>query len=250
MYLEEILKAARLRAARLPERIPGRETMRRSLRRAIAGRTMRNAIIGELKYASPSGGWIGCMLSPAEMAMRMAEGGAAALSVLTEPEYFGGSIENLRLARAHVPLPVLRKDFVVDERQVMETASLDADAILLIARVLGREIRRYVELSVACDLEPVVEVHDRRELELALGTDAELIGVNNRDLATMEIETSTTTKLGDLLKEHGRMVISMSGIADPSDIRRLRGHCDAFLIGTAIMRSSRPEKTVEEFACA
>lgn len=250
MSLEEILDAARLRAARLPDDLPGRETRRRSLRRAIDGRTRRNAIIGELKYASPSVGWIGCRLSPAEMAMRMAEGGAVALSVLTESEYFGGSIENLRIARAHAPLPVLRKDFVVDERQVRETASMDADAILLIARVLGREIRRYVELSIACDLEPVVEVHDRRDLELALGTDAELIGVNNRDLATMGIETSITTQLGDLLKEHGRMVISMSGIAEPSDIRRLRGHCDAFLIGTAIMRSSRPEKTVEEFVCA
>lgn len=249
-YLEEIVLAARRRAACLPAVFEYPPEERRSLKDAIRGVKGRNAIIGELKYASPAIGPMGCQLDPVNLAKSMQAGGAIALSVLTEPDYFSGSSAFVQLARSHTPLPVMRKDFIVDERQVHETASLGADAILLIARVLGRESGRFVELSYALGMEPVVEVYSMEDTMIALETDAALIGINNRDLETMRVDISRTLELGSTLKEHGMTVISMSGIRMPSDIRRLRGCSDAFLIGTAIVRAPVPEGAVEEFVCA
>ena len=145
---------------------------------------------------------------------------------------------------------MLRKDFIIDPRQLEETRSLGADAVLLIAAILGDRLNGFVERAMALGLEPLVEVHTRREAEIALATGAELIGVNNRDLQTMKIDLGTTLALGPGIRGAGRQVISESGIRTPGDIRALRPACNAFLIGTSIMASEDPRKALEEFVCA
>jgi indole-3-glycerol phosphate synthase len=144
----------------------------------------------------------------------------------------------------------LRKDFVVDERQLFETAALGADAVLLIAGILKEELPHFVRVSRHLGIEPLVEVHNQDEALMALQTDAVLIGINNRDLGTMEIDLDTTLNLSEPIHQEGRLVISESGIRSADDIRRLKNHTDAFLIGTAIMASDDPGKKLEEFVFA
>ncbi len=170
--------------------------------------------------------------------------------MLTEPNYFGGSIENLARVRGAVSLPILRKDFIIDERQVAETRAFGADAILLIARLLGDHLSAFVEAALEIGLEPLVEVHNRDEMERALATGANLIGINNRNLETMTIDLSTTVRLAGLARDAGRIVVSESGIAWPYDVRRLSRHCDAYLIGSALMSAKDRQKRLEGFVFA
>jgi indole-3-glycerol phosphate synthase len=184
------------------------------------------------------------------MASELIAAGCIGLSVLTEPHFFGGSTEMLKKVRRVAQVPILRKDFIIDERQVYETRALGADAILLIAKILGDRLPSFVELSCSVGLEPLVEVHTPGEVDLALVSGATLCGINNRDLETMRIDMNTTRRLFPLLRKEDSLVVSMSGIRGPSDIRYLREDCDAFLIGTAIMQSSHPKLSLEEFVCA
>ncbi len=222
----------------------------KSLKKAILAAGDRNAVIAELKYASPSRGVMGVSLPPEELAGELMAGGAVALSVLTEPHFFGGSPEFLMRVRKLAAIPLLRKDFIVDLRQLHETRALHADAVLLIARVLGDDLPLFVGTARNLGIEPLVEVHSREDIALALKTEAELIGINNRDLATGRIDLTTTENLARHLKGTGRVIVSESGITWPSDIRYLKKYSDAFLIGSAISMSPQPRKRVEGFVCA
>jgi indole-3-glycerol phosphate synthase len=177
----------------------------------------------------------------AEIAKQMEAAGAAAISVLTEPQFFKGSIENLKSARSAVVIPVMRKDFIIDKAQIYEAQS---DLILLIAGILGSSLNDIVKEALASGREPLVEVHNEMELENALCTRANIIGINNRDLTTMEVDISTTKKLAPLVS--GRIIVSESGISTPHDaVRMLDSGADAILVGTSIMQGNIYEKTYE-----
>ena len=253
MILDEIVAASAARAslidvAALPPP-PRRDT--RSLCRSIRAVQDSVPVIAELKTASPLRGALrGADRDPVALASDLIAGGCAALSVVSEPDFFGGSIEMLgRIARIS-SVPVLRKDFIVDRRQIPETRSVGADAILFIARILGERLPAFVDDAIAAGLEPLVEVHTPAEAAMALATQAPLVGINNRDLATMAVDLATTRRIAPLLSGHDRIVVSMSGIRTPEDIRRMRSSCAAFLIGTAIMDSLDPWKTLEGFVRA
>ncbi len=251
MILDEIIRCTGRRVAALPDPpAVDRSTPACSLAAAIRACRDRNAVIAELKYASPSRGVLRTEPDPGALAAEFVAGGAVALSVLTEPSFFGGSTENLVRARRAASVPILRKDFIIDPRQLAETKAIGADAVLLIARVLGENLSAFVDLAFDLGLEPLVEIHNRDEAELALATDAELIGINNRDLSTLKIDISTTRRLSGLVADEGRTVVSESGILWPYDVRNLRDCCDAFLIGSAIMSAKNRKKRLEGFVFA
>jgi indole-3-glycerol phosphate synthase len=192
------------------------------------------SVISEVKRASPSAGFIR-EADPAEWGARYERLGARCLSVLTEPERFKGSLEDLDAAREGTALPVLRKDFTVDEAQLLE-AGTRADAVLLIAALFdSAALARYVSLSVEVGLTPLVEVHDEGEAELALESGARVIGVNNRDLRDFSVDLGTFERLAPGLA--GATLVAESGIKAPEDARRLReAGADAVLVGEAAMR--------------
>jgi indole-3-glycerol phosphate synthase len=171
----------------------------------------------------------------------MEAAGAAGISVLTEPQFFKGSIQNLKSVRSSVKIPVLRKDFIIDKAQIHE---VDSDLILLIAGILGSDLEDFVNEALANGREPLVEVHNETELENALSTHANIIGINNRDLTTMKVDISTTEKLAPLISD--RIIVSESGISSPEDaVRMMDAGVDAILVGTSIMLGNVYEKTYE-----
>jgi indole-3-glycerol phosphate synthase len=192
------------------------------------------SVISEIKWASPSVGFISDA-DPAEWAARYEAEGASCLSVLTEPDRFKGSLEDLDAARDRVALPVIRKDFTVDEAQVLE-AGTRADAVLLIAALFdAAALARYISLAVELDLTPLVEIHDEAEADLALESGAQVIGVNNRDLRDFTVDLGTFEKLAPRLA--GATLVAESGVKVPEDGRRLRdAGADAVLVGEAAMR--------------
>jgi indole-3-glycerol phosphate synthase len=192
------------------------------------------SVISEIKRASPSVGFIR-EADPAEWGTRYEKEGSRCLSVLTEPERFKGSLEDLDAARDTTKLPVLRKDFTVDEAQVLETGTR-ADAVLLIAALFDSPtLARYVSLSVEVGLTPLVEVHDEREANLALESGARVIGVNNRDLRDFTVDLGTFERLAPRLTS--ATLVAESGVKTPEDARRLRdAGADAVLVGEAAMR--------------
>ena len=201
----------------------------------------RVPVIAEIKPTSPTtDGTVA--LDPAETARKMVDGGATALSVLTESERFGGSLEGLREVREAVDVPVLRKDFVVDRRQVREVR---ADLLLLIAAFVDN-LGALVEEAQSAGFEPLVEVHTRDELEAALETDARVIGVNSRDLRNLEVDLSHAEKLLPEVPDD-RLSVAESGMENPEDVRRMiQAGADAVLVGTAITRAQDiREKTRE-----
>ncbi len=249
MILDEIVKRTEKRVAGLPSTFPDdRQGTPASLIRAIRGRD-KNAVIAEIKCASPSTGMIRRNVDFPVMARLFEEKGCTALSILTEPYFFGGRTLDIPRVKATVRVPVLRKDFIIDERQIGETRALGADAVLLIAAVLKDRLPAFVDLTKEYGLEPLVEVHDAAEAERAIATGAELIGINNRDLNTMTINRSTTRLLAGPIRTAGKIVVSESGIRSADDIRELKAYCDAFLIGSSIMAHHRPEKKLEELVC-
>ncbi len=203
------------------------------------------AVIAEIKKASPSKGLIRAAFDPAWLARRYRTGGAAALSVLTDEPYFQGSLRNLELASAVAPLPCLRKDFMVDEYQIVEARAHRADAILLIAAALtAAELKRLAAAAHALALDVLVEVHSPDELAdvlAALGeTGADAIGVNNRDLKTFDVRLETSLELVGRIPEHV-VRVAESGISTTEDLARLRAAgFDAFLIGESLMRQPDP----------
>ena len=210
-------------------------------RRSAAGA----AVIAEVKKASPSKGLIRADFDPAWIAQRYEAGGAAALSVLTDEPYFDGSLRNLEIASRAVRLPCLRKDFMIDEYQIVEARAHCADAILLIAAALSdREMRRFAEAAHHVELDVLVEVHTRNELERVLSvlgeTGVDAIGVNNRDLKSFEVRMETSLELGGLIPRSA-VRVAESGIQSGGDIEQLRRvGFDAFLIGESLMRQPDP----------
>jgi indole-3-glycerol phosphate synthase len=192
------------------------------------------SVVSEIKRASPSAGFIR-EADPAEWGARYEKEGASCLSVLTEPERFKGSLEDLDVARDATSLPVLRKDFTVDEVQVLE-AGTRADAVLLIAALFDAvALARYVSVAVEVGLTPLVEVHDEEEAELALESGARVIGVNNRDLRDFSVDLGTFEQLAPRLA--GATLVAESGVKGPEDAGRLRdAGADAVLVGEAAMR--------------
>jgi indole-3-glycerol phosphate synthase len=199
------------------------------------------AVIAEVKKASPSKGVLRSDFIPADIAQSYAEHGAACLSVLTDKDFFHGSVDYLKQARASCDLPVLRKDFIVDPYQVYESRVMGADCILLIAACLDDAQMASLEaLAMALDMAVLVEVHDRAELERALKLKTSLLGINNRNLQTFEVSLDTTLTL---LQEvpADRLLVTESGITTPADVARLRAAgVNAFLVGEAFMRAEDP----------
>jgi len=251
MILEDIVERTRKRVSSMPSEFPEPQASRKaSLAGAIRNRDCRNAVIAEIKCSSPSKGIIRRNVDMPMMARVLAGSGCVALSILTEPCYFGGSIGDLEHVKKTVDIPVLRKDFIIDERQIAETLSLGADAILLIAAVLGDRLPRFVDLALDFGLEPLVEIHNAVEGKSALATNTDLIGINNRDLLTLTIDRSTTRILSGNIQDTGRLIVSESGMRSADDIREMRPYCDAFLIGSAIMEHRHPQEKLKEFVCA
>lgn len=216
---------------------------KRDFRGALLSR--EPAVIAEIKKASPSKGLLADRFDPAALARAYEEGGAAAISVLTDVKFFQGSLADLKDARESVALPVLRKDFTIDEYHVVEAAASGADAVLLIAAVLGREeLARFRELAAGYRMAALVEVHDERELEIALDSGAEIIGVNNRNLHTFDVSLETSLRLAARIPA-GLIRVSESGIHSSDDVRTLASAgYQAFLVGEHLMRSGNPTEAL------
>lgn len=203
--------------------------------------------IAEMKRASPSAGVIREWLDVAGLASSYQAAGASAISVLTDSRFFQGSLEDLATAKAAIELPVLRKEFIVSPYQIYESRAHGADAVLLIAAALeGTHLQDLYGLATSLSLHPLVEIHTLAELETAKAVGAALIGINNRDLATLETRLETTFALLPYLPR-GAAVVSESGISRPEDIRRLTDvGVDAILIGEALLRSQDPGSRLRE----
>jgi len=199
------------------------------------------AVIAEVKKASPSRGVIRADFRPADIARSYAAGGAACLSVLTDVDFFQGADAYLQQARAACELPVLRKDFVIDEYQIVEARALGADCVLLIVAALdASRLAAYAALAIELGMDALVEVHDAAELDRALATSATLIGINNRDLRTFKTTLDTTLHLRDRVPLD-RLLVTESGIHTREDVSRMRAAgVHAFLVGEAFMRAEDP----------
>ena len=251
--LDSIVQATRDEVERRKRERPIADLEREAERRP-EGRPFHEALarpgtslIAEHKRRSPSAGEIREGSSVTELVRAYERGGAAALSILTEERHFGGSLEDLTEARAASDLPILRKDFTVDPYQLVEARAVGADAVLLVVGSLGRdELASLYQEARALDLDALVEVHDGDELEVALEVDADLIGINNRDLQDFSVDISKTF---DLLADvpAGKTVVSESGIVHREQIEELeRVGVDAVLVGETLMRAADPEAACRE----
>jgi indole-3-glycerol phosphate synthase len=205
------------------------------------------AVIAEIKRASPSKKWLNRELDPRDVARSYERGGASALSVLTEPEYFRGSPDDLVLARGAVGLPVLCKDFILGERQIYDARLWGADAVLLIAAILAPgELAHLIEVAGSVGMTALVETRQEDELEDALQAGARLVGINNRNLRDFTVDLETTFRLLPLVP-HGVTVVSESGIRTAADLARLRGAgVHAALVGESLVTSPDPESRLRE----
>jgi indole-3-glycerol phosphate synthase len=199
------------------------------------------AIIAELKKASPSRGLIRPDFDPVALAASLEAAGASALSVLTDREFFQGSLENLALASSAVQIPCLRKDFIVDAFQIMEARAAGADAILLIVAALSdADLKKLYAEATRMELDVLCEIHDRQELDRAVALGFNVIGVNSRNLHTMKVDPETQIELGQMLPPTV-VRVAESGIRDASDVARIRcAGYDAFLVGESLMREANP----------
>ena len=205
------------------------------------------AVIAEVKKASPSAGIIAADFNPLSQAREYARGGAHALSILTDKVYFHGSLAYLRQVREQVDLPLLRKDFILHELQVYESVVAGADAILLIVASLEDDrLRALYDLAKTCQLDVLVEVHDLREMDRALELGADLIGINNRNLKTFQVDLATTEELAEEIP-NDTIGVSESGIRTAEDVRRVRAAgINAVLVGETLMRAKNVPQKLQE----
>jgi indole-3-glycerol phosphate synthase len=253
--LEKIVTATRARVEKTRRKADLRELERqaethvpRGFRRALQERSRDGvAVIAELKKASPSKGLIRANFDPAELAQELAEAGATALSVLTDEEFFQGSLKNLREASAVVRVPCLRKDFIVDEFQLLEARANCADAVLLIVAALtAEELSSLANGARGRGLDVLCEVHDEEELQRARDVGCNLIGVNTRDLRTFKVDLETAFRLGEQIPS-GVVRVAESGIRSAEDVARLHSAgYDAFLVGEWLMQAERPGDALRE----
>ncbi len=249
--LQRILARKRIEVRERSARMPARELSAcivaapppRGFRAALEAKIVagRPAVIAEIKKASPSQGVIRADFNPSGIARSYAAAGAACLSVLTDVDFFQGADAYLVAARASCALPVLRKDFVIDEYQIYEARTLGADGVLLIATALDdAQLAEFAALAHDLGMDALIEAHDITELERALKTPAPLIGINNRDLRTFKTVLDTTLKLRSQVPAD-RLLITESGIHAPTDVARMRAAgVHAFLVGEAFMRAEDP----------
>jgi indole-3-glycerol phosphate synthase len=216
-----------------------------SLRRASASGEL--AVISEIKRRSPSKGALNIELDPAAMAARYAAGGAAAMSVLTDAEFFGGSVADLQIARAAVDLPVLRKDFTVGELDVCDARLMGADCVLLIAAALSpAELVGLHALADEIGIEVLVEIHDEAELESALAAGARMVGVNQRDLVTFQVDHERAVRMAGVIPQ-GVVKIAESGVRDAADARALQeAGYHAVLVGETLVTADDPSRVLAE----
>ncbi len=218
----------------------------RGFRAALAGRD-HLGVIAEIKRRSPSKGVLAANLDPANLAASYEAGGAACLSVLTDAEHFGGSPDDLAAARGAVGVPVLRKDFTVAERDVLDARLMGADCVLLIAAALDRsELVAFHQLAVEVGLDVLVEIHDEAELELALAAEATLIGVNQRDLVTFEVDHDRAVRMAGVIPDHA-VKVAESGVRGGADARSLEAAgYGAVLVGETLVTSADPAASIAE----
>ena len=252
--LETIVERKRVEIARLPERVVSPQDIRAALA-ARGGRrdfeeALRHprhgsvALIAEVKKASPSAGVICADFDPVRIARQYAAAGADCLSVLTDEKYFQGSLDNLKQICGVVNLPLLRKDFIIDERQILEAAMWGADAILLIVAILSyRTLKHLHALATEAGVSVLVEVHDEEELDHALAAGARIIGVNNRDLKTFTVDLGTTERVAARLRKkrggEDKLLVAESGIHTRADVQRLAAcSAQAILVGESLMRET------------
>jgi indole-3-glycerol phosphate synthase len=240
-WLDEIIARkrsdiAKMRAGEFRSGAERRDDFR-NFHAAIRRGNGRVRVIAEAKSASPSAGVIAANYDPVKIAMRYEENGADAISVLTEQNYFGGGPEHLTAVRQAVALPILRKDFIVDERQILESVAIGADAILLIVAALEYgQLCALHDCATANKLSVLVEVHTRKEIGVAIAAGATIIGINNRNLATLGIDLGTTEKLLPVIPQ-GITIVSESGIRTRADLNRMAAYpIDALLVGEGLMR--------------
>ena len=218
-----------------------------SLRKYIR-REDKSGVIAEIKRKSPSKGMINEHVSVERTSIGYMKAGASGLSVLTDKTYFGGSSEDLKVARSFNFCPILRKDFIVDEYQIIEAKSIGADVILLIAAALSRkEIETFASLAGSLGMEVLLEVHNEEELNASLTDKVDLLGVNNRNLKTFETTIQTSKDLVNKIPKDF-VKVTESGLHSPEVVNELKNHgFEGFLIGESFMKSGRPEKTAKEF---
>jgi indole-3-glycerol phosphate synthase len=260
--LDVIVEEKRREIARLPERRFGGAELRACLARRGGARDFAGALrrprrgplalIAEVKKASPSAGIICPDFDPERIARQYTAAGATCLSVLTDEKFFQGSLSDLRRVRAAVELPVLRKDFILDERQVWEAVEWGADAVLLIVAILDdSQLKRLHELATDAGLAVLVEAHDEAELDRAVAAGARLIGVNNRDLQTFTVDLATTERLAVRLRAiagaPGALLVAESGIRTRADVARLAGAgAGAILVGESLVKEADISAKVAE----
>ncbi|MFC6285640.1 indole-3-glycerol phosphate synthase TrpC [Nocardioides sp. GCM10027113] len=249
--LDDIVAGVRIDLARREERTPAAD-----LRAALADvpaprdpmphfRAPGSSVIAEVKRRSPSKGDLAEIPDPAELAAAYARGGAAAISVLTEERRFGGSLDDLRAVRAAVDVPLLRKDFIVTSYQLLEARAAGADLVLLIVAALDTdELRRLHDEARELGMTVLVEVHDEPETERAVALGAELVGVNARNLKTLDVDPATLGRLAPLVPQD-RVLVAESGIAGPADVARYVGEgARVVLVGESLVRDGDPEAAV------
>ena len=220
----------------------------RDFKTAISNQTNPINIIAEVKRASPSKGMIREDFPYLEIAVSYERGGAAALSVLTEPKYFLGKNEYLTQIKETVKLPILRKDFIIDSYQIYEAKAIGADAILLIVAALSKhQLKEYLALAKTLSLDVLVEVHDKEELEIALEVGVEIIGINNRNLKDFHVDLATSEVLRKFIPT-GKVIVSESGVHDMADRNRLQAiGVHALLIGESLVKSNQIEEKLQSF---
>jgi indole-3-glycerol phosphate synthase len=255
-YLDSILEHHRAVAASDPRSVDAliakAQAMppTRGFANALRGQSTL-AVIGEIKRRSPSKGDLFADLDPATIARAYERGGANCLSVLTDSPHFGGSVADLQAAAAACILPVLRKDFTVDERDVVDTRIMGADCVLLIAAALDRgELRAFHQLAISIGLDVLVEIHDEEELEVALEADASIIGVNQRDLVSFRVDHERAVRMAEVIPANV-VKIAESGVRGRDDAQRLRrAGYDAVLVGESLVTSADPASAIADLRTA
>ncbi len=253
-HLRRILETKREEVARIPP--AARAELRalalsrnefRSFRNALQLDTASIALIAEVKKASPSAGLICTDFDPVRIAKAYESGGAHAISVLTDEQYFQGSLDDLRAVRAAVNLPVLRKDFIIHEAQIFQAGAAGADAVLLIVAALDQpQLVDLLAVAAACQLDVLVEVHSMHELDRALETEASIIGINNRDLTTFVTDLKTTSLLAEQIVDDV-IVVSESGIKTAQDVAEVfQAGANAILVGETLMRTPDPTAAIRD----
>ena len=252
--LDEIVSTKQREVEDAKQRVPF-DDLKARLRSHLAERSFRHAIsvpgklslIAEIKRKSPSKGMLRERFDPVHLAQTLQEAGAAALSVLTDEPYFGGHLDFLRDAKQFTEIPTLRKDFIIDPYQVYEAAFYEADAVLLIVRILTEEVLlQCMQAADTVGVEPFVEVHSEAELKLALGAGARVIGINHRDLRMFQIDPTLSEQLVPKIPS-GKIIVAESGIQRAEEVQRMkRLGVHAVLIGEALMTAPNPAEKVKE----